>query len=81
MLGDLIAYKDFDHGPGPPYERWIKRHLLLRIHTPNDSYYPPRRFYITIDGTSKTWLSDEQAEETMKRWEQIPDCALISQHK
>lgn len=62
----IIASKEFDHGPGPPYEPRMKRHYLKKADQPN---CVGQIYYITIDETSQTWISNEKAEEIRLEWE------------
>lgn len=52
-----IGYKDVEHGPGWPYEPSPHRHFLYR--TPKRVH--GKKFYVTIDGTARTWLTDKRA--------------------
>jgi len=61
----IVASRNFDHGPGPPYSNHtgickttcIKTTHLVMV----DERLYGKRYYLTIDGTSKTWLSDKDA--------------------
>ncbi len=73
MESELVASIEEDHGPGPPYRissgicctTCMRTTYLRRV---SRRVYG-KRFYITIDGTSKTWVSDEWAAEFIKKAE------------
>jgi hypothetical protein len=60
----LVGYKDIDHGLGPPYLPSMHRHYLYR----SDKLEHGKRYYITIDDTSQTWLTDKVAKKLLSEW-------------
>ena len=60
----LVAYKDLNHGLDYPYLFSMHRHYLYE----SDVLVYGKRFYITIDGTSEKWLSDDVAQKLLNEW-------------
>jgi hypothetical protein len=61
----VIAIKR-DHGPGPPYNPCFQPYRLWRA----DKSSHGKLYYLTVGNNpaSKTWLTDERAEQIIKDW-------------
>ena len=56
-MATLVGFRDVDHGLGAPYAPSLHRHYLYVV----ERRVFGKRYYVTIDGTSRTWLGDEAA--------------------
>ena len=62
-IGTLVAYREEAFGPGPPYA--IVRKALYMFRTP--TRFHGKRYFQTFDGASRTWLTDQEARNWLRR--------------
>ena len=60
----LVGHWDVDDGPGEGYLPCIHRRYLYRAAKIDRVHR--KRYFITIDGTCRTWLKDDAAHEIAK---------------
>jgi hypothetical protein len=58
LRGEVVASREYDYGGGSPYARIMRTRFLVRV---GQRVYG-KRYYLTEDGTSHTWLTDQKAE-------------------